>query len=280
MSIKLGQVRAAPVTSEVDVRSEPLISIREVSKVYYSGSRKSPSVTTALDQVSIDLGKSEFLSIVGPSGCGKTTVLRIMAGLLRPDSGTVLANGRPISGPSSDRAVVFQRPALLPWASVEKNVALGLRLRGEAKSEQRRLARAAIESVGLKGYEDYLPRQLSGGMAQRAALARALVLNPPVLLMDEPFASLDAITRRKLHGELLSVWSTQPERSAVFITHNVDEAIILADRIVVMSPSPGQVAEIVDVPLPRPRRLEDAESPEYLKVQAHIWSRIESWASN
>ena len=202
--------------------------------------------------------------MIGPSGCGKTTLLRLIAGLEDATGGSILVNGEPVRGPSPDRAVVFQQPALLPWASVLDNVCFGLRVRGWSKSR-------------LTGFENHISKELSGGMQQRVAIGRALVLEPSILLMDEPFGSLDEIARRRLQRQLLGLWADQP-RTCVFITHNVDEAIILADRVVVLSPRPGRLLEVVDVPVPRPRTLEQQQSPEFLEVRSHVWARIEEWA--
>lgn len=231
---------------------------------------------TALDDVSLTMARNEFVSVIGPSGCGKTTLLRLIAGLDQPDRGSITVDGSEVRKPSPDRAVVFQQPALLPWASVLDNVCIGLRMRGMSRDEREPLGMEVLGTVGLTGFEHHIPRELSGGMQQRVALARAFVLDPAVLLMDEPFASLDEITRRRLHRELLALWDAQG-RTCLFITHNVTEAIMLADSVVVMSPRPGRVAEVFDVPFPRPRDLEQERTPEFLKAYEHIWRRIESW---
>jgi NitT/TauT family transport system ATP-binding protein len=254
------------------------INVRSVSKSFARRGTTRDDRTKVLDGISVSVARDEFVSIIGPSGCGKTTLLRLLAGLERPDAGAVLVGGRDVDRPSPERALVFQQSALLPWASVADNVALGLRMKGMGKRESRQKALPLLESLGLGGFEDHLPRQLSGGMQQRVALARAFVLNPSVLLMDEPFASLDEITRRRLHAELMSLWERE-SRTGVFITHNVDEAILLADRVVIMSPRPGRVADIVPVRLPRPRRLEHDQLPEFADTRRHIWKQIEEWGT-
>ncbi len=250
-----------------------------VSKSFSGSGRGRGPRNLALRDVSVSIAPSEFVSIVGPSGCGKTTLLRIMAGLLTADNGSVLIDGEPVSGPTIGRSVVFQRPALLPWASTIDNVAIGLRFRGVKRQERLRRAQKWLDTVGLLEYASHLPSQLSGGMQQRAALARALVLDAPILLMDEPFASLDAITRRLLHEELLNIWRDESAtRSAVFITHNVDEAVLLGDRVIIMSPSPGEISEIVDVAISRPRTVAHSDSLEFIEARNHIWNRIQEWA--
>ncbi|MGB4777817.1 ABC transporter ATP-binding protein [Microbacterium sp.] len=203
-----------------------------------------------LDDVSISARPGEFVALVGPSGSGKSTLLRLLAGLDRPLFGDVYVGGRPVTGPDPDRALVFQDPTLLPWRTVRQNVALGPQARGILKQSAGRID-AALELVGLTEFADAWPSQLSGGMAQRTALARALVGDPSVLLLDEPLGKLDALTRRILQGELLSLWE-QRRFTAVLVTHDVSEALTLADRIVVFSPRPARVREVVEVVLPRP----------------------------
>lgn len=254
------------------------IDVRLVSKSFARRGAARDDRMQALDSVSLSVAQDEFVSVIGPSGCGKTTLLRLLAGLERPDDGTVLIGGQEVDRPSPDRALVFQQPALLPWASVTDNVSLGLRMKGMSKRAGRQKALPLLESLGLGGFEDHLPRELSGGMQQRVALARAFVVDPAVLLMDEPFASLDEITRRRLHVELMNLWDRE-SRTGIFITHNVDEAILLADRVVVMSPQPGRVADVITVRLPRPRRLEHEQLPEFVDARRYIWERIEEWGA-
>jgi ABC-type nitrate/sulfonate/bicarbonate transport system ATPase subunit len=230
-------------------------------------------IVRALERISFDVGEGEFLSIVGPSGCGKSTLLRIMAGLVRADEGRVLVGGKTVTGPGPERAMVFQEYALLPWADVESNVAFGLKMRGVPKPTRLDRARELIELVGLKGCERALPRQLSGGMRQRVSLARALAVDPQVLLMDEPLGSLDEISRRGMQSELLRIWE-RDKKTAVFVTHSVDEAVFLSDRIVVMGTRPGRVIQVVDVGLGRPRERGIDESPEFVRIRAAVWGAL------
>ncbi|MDP2233732.1 MAG: ABC transporter ATP-binding protein [Actinomycetota bacterium] len=221
--------------------------------------------TLALNKVTKTFGRSpvvadmdlhveagEFFSLVGPSGCGKTTVLNMVAGLLHPSAGVVTVGGRQVSGPGPDRGVVFQDFALLPWLTVAENVAFGLSIRGLPKAEVAARTAAHIEMVGLTGWEKARPRELSGGMKQRVAIARALANDPEILLLDEPFGSVDALTRDVLERELLRIWS-ETSCTVLFVTHNIDEAIVLSDRVGVMSGKPGTLVDIVDIALVRPR---------------------------
>jgi ABC-type nitrate/sulfonate/bicarbonate transport system ATPase subunit len=197
----------------------------------------------------------------------------MVAGLTRPDDGSILVDGRPVTGPGNERAMVFQNAALLPWADVTTNIALGLKLRGVDRRTRLARAQEVIDLVALTGFEGALPRELSGGMQQRVGLARALVVDPAYLLMDEPFGSLDEITRRGMQAHLLKVWATQ-EKAAVFVTHSVDEAIILSDRIVVMSPRPGRIVADMPVRLPTPRTHALETSPEFVSVRAQVWEAL------
>jgi sulfonate transport system ATP-binding protein len=206
---------------------------------------------TALEGVNLEVGVGEIVAVVGASGCGKSTLLRMVAGLEQPSIGTVHLNGRRVAGPSRDVGLVFQEPRLMPWLSVRDNIAFGLHhLRHQ---ERRELAEAAIERVHLAGFADALPKELSGGMAQRTALARALVARPPLLLLDEPFSALDALTRQALQDELLTLWA-QDRPTMLLVTHDLDEALALADRVVVLGGRPGRVRRELPVELPRPRR--------------------------
>jgi NitT/TauT family transport system ATP-binding protein len=237
----------------------PLISVSDLEKTYRTKGR---ALVRALGGVSLDVADGEFVTIVGQSGCGKTTLLKILAGLLARSSGRVLLRGRPVDGPSRDIGVVFQDPVLLPWRNVLDNVMLPVQVLGLPRSTSRTRARGLIELVGLGGFEDKYPHELSGGMRQRVALARALVHDPSLLLMDEPFGALDAMTREFMNLELLRIWR-EAGKTVVFITHSIPEAVFLADRVVVMSARPGRIVEIVSVDLRRPRDLDMMASDDF-----------------
>jgi NitT/TauT family transport system ATP-binding protein len=228
----------------------------------------------AFEDLNLDVRENETLCVVGPSGCGKTTLLRCLAGLLETTEGRVYLDGQPITEPSPSVVMVFQHFGLFPWKTVADNVAYGLKLRGVSKEKTAELIRPYLELVGLAGFEHMYPYQLSGGMQQRAGLARALVLNPDVLLMDEPFGALDAQTRELLQEELLRILERE-RKTMVFITHSIDEAIVLGDRIVVMSARPGRIREVLDVGIPRPRNLEAARKTDrYGELREHIWNEL------
>jgi len=228
----------------------------------------------ALDRVNLTIRSGEFLSIVGPSGCGKTTFLSVVDGLIPATSGRILVDGRAVTRPGPDRAVVFQDASLLPWRSVLKNVVYGLeclRVHGREATER---AQSFIELVGLSGFEHHYPHELSGGMQQRVNLARALAMDPQVLLMDEPFAALDAQTREVMQEELLRIW-LEARKTVLFITHQIDEAIYLSDRVAVFSARPGTVKDIIDVTIERPRKLAVKREPRFHAIEDRIWSLIE-----
>jgi NitT/TauT family transport system ATP-binding protein len=229
----------------------------------------------ALDGVSLHVGRGDFVAVVGPSGCGKSSLLLLINGLLRPTSGQVRLDGQVVDAPSADRALVFQEAALLPWRSVQANVELGLELRGVPARDRHALARAHLRLVGLERFARFFPHQLSGGMRQRVGLARALSVQPRVLLMDEPFGALDAQTRQLMGVELLRLWE-QDRKTIVFVTHDLDEALYLADRVVVLSASPGRILDVVDVHLPRPRPLAIRSSLEFGAYRQRIWARLEA----
>lgn len=241
---------------------------------------------TAVQSLDLDVFPGEFLCIVGPSGCGKSTVLNMIAGLDRPSTGVIEKDGVPITGPGADRGVMFQDYALFPWRTVEANIGFGLRYGPRAKevsgAERAARVRQLIETVGLRGSEHKYPHQLSGGMRQRCALARLLANEPDILLMDEPLAALDAQTRMILQGELLRVWGeVRPQaerRTAIFITHGIDEAVFLADRVVVMSSQPGRVSAVIDIGLPRPREEAIRTHHEFGRLTEEIWSLIRDQA--
>ncbi|WBO21356.1 ABC transporter ATP-binding protein [Sphingomonas abietis] len=212
---------------------------------------------TALSDISLSVRAGEFVSLVGASGCGKSTLLRLLIGLDPGFSGTITIDGAPVTGPSLDRGIVFQEPRLLPWLTVEQNIAFGLANTPIPDAEKQNRVAEHIALVRLSGFEKALPRQLSGGMAQRVAIARALVNQPRLLLLDEPFGALDALTRAHLQDQLLDIWERQ-KVTAIFVTHDVEEAVYLSDRVVVMEPRPGRIRSIADIALPRPRHRTDA----------------------
>jgi NitT/TauT family transport system ATP-binding protein len=235
---------------------------------------RSNSAFLAVDGVSLDVHEGEFLSIVGPSGCGKSTFLNAIDGLLPVSGGSLTLDGRPIDRPGRDRAMVFQQPNLLPWRTVMGNVVYGLELQGLPMAKARKQARHFIALVGLEGFADAYPSELSGGMQQRVNLARALAIDPEMLLLDEPFAALDAQTREFMQLELLRIWS-ETRKTAIFITHDIKEAVYLADRVVVFSARPGRVRQIYQIDLPRPRSLSLKREQRFLAYEDAIWSCIE-----
>jgi len=228
----------------------------------------------ALEDVNFEVGCGEFVTIVGPSGCGKSTLLMLISALLPPSSGSVRLNGRAVTAPGSDRALVFQDFALLPWRNVLRNVELGLELKGVPVDRRRAAARRYIAMVGLRAFERHYPHQLSGGMRQRVGIARALSVEPEILLMDEPFGALDAQIRQVMGSELLRIWE-RDRKTILFVTHDIDEAIYLADRVIVMSASPGRVIREIAVPLPRPRRLDIRNTPAFAAHRQAIWDLLE-----
>ncbi|MEZ4595551.1 MAG: ABC transporter ATP-binding protein [Chloroflexota bacterium] len=248
------------------------IEIRDLTVEYELSDHR--NMLIALWQVNLSIERGEFIVVVGPSGCGKTTLINAIAGLLQPTSGEIVVEGRPVAKPGPDRAMVFQDYALLPWRTVTGNVRFGVEMqRGRAHVGDAEI-QAAIQLVGLKGFEESFPHQLSGGMRQRVGLARALVAQPEVLLMDEPFAALDAMTREVMQGELEQIIATS-KQTVIFITHSIDEAIALADRIVVASARPGRIREIIPVDLPRPRREYDVKShPGYAALRERLWDLL------
>jgi len=237
----------------------PLIAVSNLEKTYRTRGR---TLVRALGGISLDIGDREFVTIVGQSGCGKTTFLKILAGLLSRSGGQVTLRGRPVDGPSRDIGIVFQDPVLLPWRTVFDNVMLPVQVLGLDWAVSRRRAMHLLDLVGLQGFEDKYPHELSGGMRQRVALARALVHDPSLLLMDEPFGALDAMTREFMNLELLRIWG-EAGKTVVFITHSIPEAVFLADRVVVMSARPGRIVETVSVDLLRPRDLDMMASDEF-----------------
>ena len=254
-----GTKTASSVTDELQVVPPSKLAIDNVSKSFKSAT----GIVQALDRVSMQVGEGEFVCLVGASGCGKTTLLNIIAGLEKPDNGTVMADGKPVSAPGRERLVMFQEPALFPWLDVFGNVLFGLKLKPHLSNKDRRdVARYYLELVGLTRFEHANIHELSGGMKQRVALARALAPNPRVLLMDEPFAALDALTREQLYSDIQRIWKAR-NKTIVFVTHNVREAVCLGDRVLLFSPHPGRIQEEFVIELPRSRDLNSIELAEY-----------------
>jgi NitT/TauT family transport system ATP-binding protein len=251
------------------VTPAPAISVRDLAMVY----RTREGTVTALDGVSLDVADGEFVAVVGRSGCGKTTLLRILGGLTLGTSGTVTVGGRTVTGPLRDAGMVFQAPTLLAWRNVLDNVLLPAEFLRLDLREARVRAKALLELVGLSGFEQRYPRELSGGMQQRAAISRALLHDPALLLLDEPFGALDALTREEMNLELLRIWSER-RKTSVLITHSIAEAVFLADRVIVMTPRPGRVADIVPIPLPRPRTAAMRLEPEFARLVRRIGTLI------
>ena len=243
-------------------------------KVEISGLSKWFGELEALRQIDMAVEQGEFISVVGPSGCGKTTFLRMVAGLEPATSGTILIDGQPLRGPGNNRGFVFQNDSLLPWRTVLANALIGPEVAGRVGEKERKRTLDLLTLVGLGGFENYYPRQLSGGMRQRVNLARALAIDPDVLLMDEPFASLDAQTREIMQTELLRIWE-QGRKTVLFVTHQIDEAVFLSDRVLVLARRPGRLQESVEIKLPRPRSLEIKRTPEFVTYVDHIWRLIE-----
>ncbi|TDD91752.1 ABC transporter ATP-binding protein [Actinomadura darangshiensis] len=247
----------------------PKISVKGITKTFTLGKDS----FTALDDVSLDIEDNEFVTVVGPSGCGKSTLLNILAGLEEPTDGQSLVDGSAVSGPGPERGVIFQQYALFPWLTVRKNIEFGLKTARVSKAERRDRAQHFIEMVGLEQFADALPKMLSGGMRQRCAIARAYAVNPSILLMDEPFGALDALTRVKLQEQLLDTWSKE-QRTVLFITHDVDEAVFLANRVIVMAADPGRIYDVVDVDLPYPRSEEFRLSTEFAALRNRVWHSV------
>ncbi|GGA94966.1 ATP-binding protein [Brucella endophytica] len=246
------------------------ISFQNVTKTYLFAGQAS---FNALEGLNLDIADGEFITVVGPSGCGKSTAMNIAAGLTTPSSGQVMVDNVPVKGPGPERGVIFQQYALFPWLTVRENVEFGLQISGHAKAERRKIADHFIGLVGLTDFADALPKTLSGGMKQRCAIARAYAVNPKILLMDEPFGALDALTRVQLQDQLLATWEAE-RRTVMFITHDVDEAVYLASRVVVMAARPGRLHKIIPVDLPYPRTEEMRLSPEFAALRNEVWRSV------
>ncbi|WP_333582908.1 ABC transporter ATP-binding protein [Methanoculleus bourgensis] len=243
------------------------VTIKDVGKAF---PKEDGTATQALEGVNLEIRDKEFVCLVGPSGCGKTTLLRIIAGLETTTTGSVTIDGNAVTGPDPKRGMVFQEYSLFPWRRVIDNIAFGLEMKGVSREERRQTAEYYLKMVGLSRFRDAYPFELSGGMRQRVAIARALANEPDVLLMDEPFGALDAQTRNRMQKELLCLWK-KTEKTIVFVTHSVDEAVYLSDRIIVLSPRPGSVQEIITIPWPRPR---DRTSADFAEVRRRVLEMI------
>jgi ABC-type nitrate/sulfonate/bicarbonate transport system ATPase subunit len=248
----------------------PLLSIQGVSRTFVSPKGQA---TQALLPVDFDVQENDFVTILGPSGCGKSTMLRIVAGLDHPSSGRVLLGGRPVEGPGADRGMVFQSYTLFPWLTIEQNIRFGLRERGMPEAQQKERAQYFIAKVGLRGFEQHFPKQLSGGMQQRTAIARALANDPKILLMDEPFGALDNQTRVLMQELLLGIWEAE-RKTVMFVTHDIDEAIFMANRVAVFSARPGHIKTEIAVSLPHPRHYTIKTSPEFMELKARLTEEI------
>lgn len=239
------------------------IQIEKVRKDFIN--ERSQGVTRVLDQISLDVAPGEFISFIGPSGCGKSTLLRLISGFIFPDEGRILVDGEPVAGPGVDRGFMFQEHVLFPWLTVYGNIAFGLRARGVYRA-QKEDVRKFVALAGLEGYENYYPHQVSGGMQQRASLARALISRPKILLLDEPLGALDAFTRMNMQEEIQSVWEKE-KMTMIMVTHDIDEAVYMSDRVAVMSTHPGRIVQVIPIELPRPRK---RDSPEFFQYKAEI----------
>lgn len=247
------------------IKSVGRVKVQGVSKIFTTPQGE----LLALDHVDLNISTGEFVSLLGPSGCGKSTLLLIMAGLERPSRGEVYFDGEKIDGPHYKRGVVFQSHALFPWLTVEDNIRFGLDVR--KVQVENGLIQDMINLVGLKGFEKAYPKQLSGGMAQRTALARTLINEPDLLLLDEPFGALDAFTRMEMQKEIVRIWQER-FNTTLFVTHDIDEAIYVADKVVVMSPRPGRIKKVFVIPLPRPRK---RNHPDFIEIRQEIYDEFE-----
>ncbi|AJY76533.1 ABC transporter ATP-binding protein [Paenibacillus beijingensis] len=255
------------------------ISIQQVQKTFrvkrnLGHLKEEAQPVSALQDINLDVKQGEFMVIVGPSGCGKSTLLDLLAGLTKPSGGQILLDGKPITGPNLDRGIVFQQYALFPWKTALANVEFGLETKGVPRKERRAIAQQFIRLVGLAGFENRYPHELSGGMKQRIAIARSLAYDPDVLLMDEPFAALDAQTRETLQSELLRIWEAT-RKTIIFITHGIEEAVYLGQRVAVMTSRPGRIKEVIDIPFEARTSEEDLRSnPEFVKLRHRIWDLL------
>ena len=263
-------ITSEPAVGTAQDGGRPAVRVSDITKEYEGGVR-------ALDGVTFDVPRGELTSIIGPSGCGKTTTLKIIAGLAQATSGRVEVNGTPVAAPGPDRAFVFQDFALMPWASVLRNAAFGLELRGVARKEREEIAREYVDKVGLAGFADAYPHQLSGGMRQRVGLARALAVDADILLMDEPFASVDEQIRRKFQEDLLALLADE-SKTVLFVTHSIEEAVYVSDRIVLLSPRPGRISKIIEPDISREGDPDAIRrNPNYLDTVDAIWQGLKQY---
>ncbi len=249
----------------------PEIAVHSLSHTFGKGS---PDALTVLEDINLTFESGSFTAIVGTSGCGKSTLLKMMAGLFEPSDGRMTLDGEAIRGTSQRRGMVFQQDAVFPWMTVAKNISYGPRLRGVSRARQKEIETKWTEMVGLKGFEDRWPRELSGGMRKRVDIGRVYANDPDVLLMDEPFGALDAQTKERMQSDLLEAWQ-QSRKTVVFVTHDLEESIFLSDRVVVMSPRPGRICHIEDIHLPRPRTAEMRLTDEFLQIKRRLWSQLD-----
>jgi len=270
-----GETEIKEIISSEFKSDEVKISAKNINKVFSIRQGSDKEEFVSLKDFNLEVKQGEFLTIVGPSGCGKSTFLDILAGLSRPTSGEIHIDNKLITGPAMDRGIVLQGYALFPWRTVRRNIEYGLEVKKISKPERNIISDKFIKLVGLTGFEDRYPHELSGGMKQRVAIARALAYDPEVLLMDEPFAAVDAQTRETLQEELLSIWE-KTNKTIVFITHSIDEAVFLADRVAVMNTNPGSIKEIIKIDLPRPRNFGDVRtSPNFNLIKHKVWELIQ-----
>jgi NitT/TauT family transport system ATP-binding protein len=264
------RVRTGNSSLKLSEADRPFVSLCGITKRFLT---RAGAEVTAVQDVSLDIARDQFVTLVGPSGCGKSTLLKLIGGVAKPTSGEILFDGRRLERPSRSSGLIFQRPVLLPWRTVLGNVLFPIEMLGWPVSSYRDAALRLIELVGLRGFEKALPSELSGGMQQRVSICRALVYDPQMLLMDEPFGALDAMTREDLSVELLRIW-TERRKTVVFVTHSINEAVLLADRVVVMAARPGRVVMDLPVQLPRPRSLETELTPEFKELVRRIRDAI------
>lgn len=267
-----------PKVKKNAVSEKPKIVAKNIGRIYHlrDTNGEGPKDFVAIKDVNLEVRKGEFLAIVGPSGCGKSTFLDMIAGLAHQSSGEIFIDDKLITGPALDRGIVLQGYALFPWRTVRENVEFGLETKGVPKNQRKDISQKYIELVGLKGFEDRFPHELSGGMKQRVAIARALAYDPEVLLMDEPFAAVDAQTRETLQDELLRIWE-ETHKTIIFVTHSIEEAVFLADRVAIMTANPGTVKEIVNINLPRPRQNGDIRSSaEFGWTRHKVWEILQN----